>query len=412
MRVSTEELGHGVAARPEPDGSWTVTSSRVDLGWQVRQGLVPGTAVSYRDDLFEVSGRERGEAGFSWRLTPWPEGETVRVVTLLDAARVAAAAATAADEARSRTIRRRLVAVLPLAGLLPRGVQERLQRAHNFPALLATEVSAAHEIGLGGLGVIQLVTAVMSSTAPTQVVRWLIVATPLLIGEGVVRLALAMSQGRPFGSLSTWPITWFERRQPPPDPGSGYRPTTLRCDPAAGVLELATARVRPDWGEDGVLRFRDQVYRLLDKKPGQGRMVYRFALVEPGTPPTLQLLPPPAAPPRGGAEPVLAWVTLPFRIVLMSFAPRELQERWFRARGTSPLVATAASAFTEAFGGVVNLVDRPAGGILTLVDLFFLVEGTVRLTLALARGHGVGSLLGRPFLPLCRRWAEQADPTP
>jgi hypothetical protein len=102
---------------------------------------------------------------------------------------------------------------------------------------------------------------------------------------------------------------------------------------------------------------------------------------------------------------------LTLRIVLFSFAPRAYQEPWFRARGASPLVATAFCALTEALGGAINLVDRPGEGPLWLLDLLFLIEGLTRLVIGLARGRAVGSLLGWPFRPLYRRWVREL-PTP
>jgi hypothetical protein len=243
-------------------------------------------------------------------------------------------------------------------------------------------------------------------------VSWIALLGPVLLLESLLRLWWSATQGEPLGSLLTLPIALLQNRPQPVDPLAAYRPQPVRLDPEAGTLELATDRTRLDWVEDGVLQYRERRYRVVENVPQRGRMVYRLEAVSDDTPVTLRLLPPqaPSSTSLGRGEPGPLGLTL--RILLLSFAPRVYQERWFRARGTSPLVPTTLCALIEAIGGAVNLTQRPAEGPERLLDLLFLVEGLVRLGLVVGRGRAVGSVLGLPFLPLYRRWTGGSPPGP
>jgi len=400
------DLGHGVTVRPQGDGTWVVASDRLGLGLRPRQGRMPGTAVALDGELLEVVEAVHGAAAHHYRLAPWPEGEAARLVDRLDPARVAELAATCEAERSQRARRRLLVALLPLTGFLPGPTQERLQRECNFPAARATVVTALMELAAGAFLVVELAAVRFGDSLLPPSLSWLGLLSALFVPESLIRLWWSLTQAAPMGSLLTLPVALFEPLPPPRDPLADARPQPVRLEPEAGILELATGRSRPDWVEDGVLQYRERRYRLVDKVPDGGRMVYRLESVADDTPVTLQLLPPRPPPPsdRAAGEPGPLGLTL--RIMLMSFAPQAHQERWFRARGTSPVVPTALCAAIEAFGGAVNLVGRPSEGPTRLLDLYFLAEGLVRLALVLGRGRGVGSVFGLPFLPLYRRWTD------
>lgn len=399
-----DDLGHGVVARPDADGTWIVASSRLDLDWRPRQGRVPGTAVALNGELLEVVEAVGGTAAHHYRLAPWPEGEAARVVDRLDPARVAELAATSASERAQRARRHTLVAILPLAGFLPGPTQQRLERECNFPAARATAMSALFELAAGAFLVVQLAAARFGEGLLPPALSWLGMLSALFVPESLVRLWWSLTQGAPMGSLLTLPLALLEPLPPPRDPLADYRPRPVSLDPEAGVLELATDRNRPDWVEDGVLQYRERRYRLVEKLPRRGSMVYRLERVADDTPLTLQLPPSRKPTPRGHVSGEPGPLGLTLRIMLMSFAPRAYQERWFRSRGTSPVVPTVLCALVEAFGGAVNLVGRPSEGPVRLLDLYFLAEGLVRLALVLGRGRAVGSIFGLPFLPLYRRW--------
>ncbi len=402
--AATRDLGLGVVAAPGPDGSLEVSSAALDLEWRPRQGRVAGTAVRFDGTLFEVVNAHLGPDGRRWLLAPWADGEAARVVDQLSAERVAAVAARLTDERRRRAARTGLLWAIPLVGLLPAGIQQRLEREVNFPAAWATVATALAELAGGAFLLFELLAARGGSTLLPPGLLWLApLGLPLFV-EGCVRLAYALTQDAPIGSLLTLPALLLERRPRPRDPRAAHRPEVVLDQADAGVLELATGRSRPDWHEDGVLCYHGRSYRLVDHAPRGGRMVYRFEATADEAAPTLDLAPPPP-PPTPATQPAPGILAQTLRIALLSFAPRRFQERWFTAQRISPLVPTLICAFTEAIGGLVNLGDHAGSGPVRLLDLFFLLEGCGRLAVALGTGRAVGSLLGLPLVPLYRRWA-------
>jgi hypothetical protein len=398
-------LGHGVTATAGDDGSWTVTSLELRLGWEPRGGSLPGTAVAWHDRLWEVVAGGAGDAGECWRLEPWPEGEAARVVATLTDDRVATAAADAEAQRRQRRARGLSVALLPLTGAMPRWLQRRWQRDFGHPAVRATFVSAAVEALLGATGVAQLATVMAGGPwLVPPVLRWAVLLGPVLLLEGLIRLWFTSVQEEPMGAMATAPLVLLEPAPPSAPPAQGCRPAVVREAPDGSELVLATEEPRGDWRPGGVLHFRDRPWRLRERAPGGGRVVYLFEAAEPGSPATLRLAapPPPGPPTAAPGEPSLGALIL--RNLLFAFAPQDLQRAWFGSRGTPVMLPTLATGAVEAFGGVVNLLDGSPAGLLHLLDLFFVVEGVARIALAVGGGGPVGSLLALPFLPLLRRW--------
>ena len=113
--------------------------------------------------------------------------------------------------------------------------------------------------------------------------------------------------------------------------------------------------------------------------------------------------PPGAGRPRRTQGPSLVVLTL--RIAYASMAWRERQERWAGELGLSAAWLTVLGAAAELIGGVVNLARHGGeGSPLLWLDLFFVVEGTVRLLMLAATGRPVGSLLALPLEPLVDRF--------
>ena len=146
-----EDLGNGVYVSPAENGQLVVTSPRLDLGWKVAVGRVPGTAVLWRDQPFEVVARTAAGSRHRWTLRPWPDAGAMREVVPLDSEFVAITAERSAADRRGERNRMGTLLLLPFLGLAPARVQERWQSEWLFPAELATWVSLALE-SLGGGG--------------------------------------------------------------------------------------------------------------------------------------------------------------------------------------------------------------------------------------------------------------------
>jgi len=97
-------------------------------------------------------------------------------------------------------------------------------------------------------------------------------------------------------------------------------------------------------------------------------------------------------------------LTLTVRIAYASMAWRERQERWATELGLRAIWLTVLGAAAELVGGLVNLARHGGEGVpLLWLDLFFVIEGAVRLLSLAASGRPVGSLLALPFEPLVDR---------
>ena len=87
----------------------------------------------------------------------------------------------------------------------------------------------------------------------------------------------------------------------------------------------------------------------------------------------------------------------------VTFGPRADQEQWADHLGVSARWLTVAGAAAELVGGVSNLGRdaTSAGPILVLLDVFLILEGSLRLLSALG-GKPMGSLFGWLLRPLYR----------
>jgi len=401
-----EDLGSGVYASPAPDGHLVVTSPRLDLGWRLARGRVPGTAVVWRDQPFEVVARASAGAGHRWDLRPWQDAAAMRNVVSLDSTTVAATAARAVAERRGARNRLGTMVLLPFLGLAPAKVQKRWEGDWFFPAELATWVSAAVEILGGGVGLIQsLVLFFGGEWFLPPFMRFMTVIGPLMILEAIVRMVLVAADQEPVGSLLGLPLTLFEKTAAPVEPATD--PEVRLFDDDRGVLELVSSVNRVDWGHDGLLPYRDGWYHL-DRARCEGRSwTYRFIrhAGEPAGQRVLRLRPPVAAafvaPREASPAPSILKTTLVTAAVTLG--PRDDQERWAAHLDVSPRWLTVAGAVPELVGGLTNLGRdvSMAGPFLIVLDVFLVLEGSLRLLWALG-GRPMGSLFGWVLRPLYR----------
>ena len=402
-----EDLGHGVFVSPLPGGELIVTSPRLDLELRVAMGQTPGTAVLWREHFYEVIGRAAAGAGDRWVLRLWEQASAMRGVVRLDAEMVSVLEERADTQRRRQRMRMWTMPLLPLLGLAPARLQKHWAEKWNFPAESATWLSTFAEILVGSLGLIQaLALAFGGGWFLPAWLHWAAVVGPLLVVEGMVRLALVAADSEPVGSALGLPLGLLAPRKEP------YRETTApelrRLDESDGILELVSPIFRKDWDGGGILRYRGRVYRL-DRIGQEGRFwVYRFKRC-PDAEPTgtiMHLLPPPGktyVPPHMELEPPSFLRTM-LTTAAVTLGPRSDQELWGAHLGVRPIWLTMMGAAAELVGGLVNLrSDLASTGLLVLVLDFFLVgEGLLRLG-SVATGRPMGSVFGWILRPLYRR---------
>ncbi|MDX2435554.1 MAG: hypothetical protein QNL88_00760 [Acidobacteriota bacterium] len=184
-----EDLGNGVYVSPAENGQLVVTSPRLDLGWRVAVGRVPGTAVLWRDQPFEVVARTAAGSRHRWTLRP-------PVATKFVAPRH-----TAPPPSILRT-----TLVTAAVTLGPRADQERWAATLGVRPRWLTMAGAAAEF-LGGL------TNLGRDAAAGGL--FFIVLDMYLILEGSLRLLSALG-GRPCGSVFGWLVRPLYRSSLPP----------------------------------------------------------------------------------------------------------------------------------------------------------------------------------------------------
>jgi hypothetical protein len=410
-----EDLGIGVYVSPAENGQLVVTSPRLDLGWRVVDGQVPGTAVMWHDEPFEVAARTAAGNGHRWTLRPWPVTGTMRDVVTLDSQFVASTAAKSTTERRGHRNRVGTTLLLPFFGLVPARVQERWQSEWLFPAELATWLSAALELLSGGFGVIQLAALAFGGEwfLPFPL-RFLALVGPLMVGEAMVRLVLVAARSEPVGSVVGLPLLVFETTGGVAAPATV--PEVRSFDRDRGVLELVSPMNRVDWDHDGLLPYRDTWF-ILDRVDREGRSwTYHFVRSEdgPGGRRVLRLHPPvetPFAAPRDASPPPSILKTT-LVTAAVTFGSRAEQERWARHLGVHARWLTMASSAAELAGGLINLGrDAAVGGYFFVIfDVVLIVEGSWRLLSAL-RGRPAGSVFGWIFRPLYRSSLGSVDAT-
>lgn len=394
MDRQKSDLGFGVSVIEGSDLGLEVTSAEVVLPWRPRAGPFVGTAITWGDQVFEALTVERGEAGERWQLARWPEGEVTRNVDSLDAGRIENLVVEAAALKQSQGMRWLLILMSPLAGLMPAPLQKRWEREHNVPAARATVISA----------VLELVPATWWIINPGSILYRFFGL--LLFVEALVRLWSGLSNDEPIGSFLTAPVGWFLR--PPPKAPSlrEERVEVVGWNQDGKNMTLAVSTPRADWVVDGIIRFRDALYRLVDTKFGGDKVAYYFEAVPPETPVTLSLVAPRVEQRRRDSG--RGFLADLGRFIFLAFAPRRFQERLAPTLNLGVRTLTWISAGVEVFGGVVNLMGSTSGDFLIGVDLLIFMDGAWRLVRTAATGKPVGSVFGLPFIAVYERWLRSA----
>lgn len=402
---SGEDLGYGVYASPGADGELTVTSPRLDLPWRVAEGQVPGTAVLWGGNSYEVMRRIVAGSGARWTLRRWDEPTAMRNVFNLDHESVRDVAANAETELRNRRARLWTLFLLPLLGFAPAILQKKWANEWGFAADRATMISAIVEILLGAAGTIQLAAAAFG--AEFFMPPLLAFPGPVLFVFGAARLAMVFGDGEPVGSPVGAPFLLIAPKAG--DVPRSATPTVKLFEGDGGKLVLASPIMRRDWDRDGLLRYRDGLFRL-ERVEQEGRFwVYHFGQGADGGEGerALQLRPPAPAPLRRKAvdEAPPSFVRTTLMTAAMTLGPAADQERWAAEQGIKSAWLTALGAMAELIGGIANL-NHDLGNshaLLILLDFYLIAEGLVRLGSAFI-GRPLGSVFGWLLRPLYRRY--------
>ncbi len=219
---------------PISDGRWTITSA-FPKGWRARRSGTrttaehPGTAVEWDGVLYEVLVVEPAGPGARYRLAPWEDRHTIRVLEPYDDASEERRARGRSDDGRRRRKRRRLLLLSPLAGHAPADVQDRWEHEDDVPASLLTLISALPLFVFGFLCSFSLTIRGIAGVDLLPLPEPVLLVGVYLFVESGFRLSVAWSQGRPAGSLAghaAWEIFRRVRTRmaSAPDPTPSRRP--------------------------------------------------------------------------------------------------------------------------------------------------------------------------------------------
>ncbi len=328
----------------------------------------------------------------------------MRVVMPLDEGTVGSAADAARSSARAAQMRPWLWLLSPFLGFAPAAWQRRWRDTWDFPATLATWLSAFLEVAVGTIGVMELLSA-MAAGEPIfpWLPRPLVYFGLVLFVEGLIRLAQLFSDSGPVGSVFGLVVAVFER-PPPPIADPVPAPSVKAFDETSGLLELVSPIQRRDWEAPGRLPYRGDLFTLEATSRIGERWVYRFARVEVADDEfrAVHRLLPPRSKAAGRSIPdhpgVVETVLLS---VACTMAPRRFQERWAGRFGIRAEWFTVIGATAELIGGLSNLGAGRGGEVSgLLLNLFFVVEALVRMASVVFKGAPLGSLFGLPLAPL------------
>lgn len=173
----------------------------------------PGTAVIWEDDIWEVlEADEMPGFGVQYRLAPWDERHAIRLPLRYCPESEERRRADRQADNRALVIRLVLWATAPASGLLPGHVQERFSRLYGSPFVALACISMILPMIWGTISVLTLVAGTVSPAAVLVLAP--VGAAPLAFGgylfiETLVRFGVAMTDGRPTGSILGVVAYWF-----------------------------------------------------------------------------------------------------------------------------------------------------------------------------------------------------------
>lgn len=285
-----------------PDGRVRLTGPR-PKGWVARRPagpgvpLHPGTAIAWGEGIWEVlSAEENPSGGVLYELAPWDDRHAIRLLLPYDERSETDREADHRDLGRRRGARRVVLLLSPVVGLLPGRVQERLELELGLQATTLTIVSALAPLAAGTFAMLMTAAAgfgpALRAGGPS--VPPFLPLVSFLLPESLIRLAVAVAQGRPIGSLLGIPLYLLARAAglvaPPPSPEPGAAPGEARArsdrylmlEPLLSFLPAADQRsLEQRWGFAPRTWGRRTAWFLL-VYPGFTAPAHAFRLLEQG----------------------------------------------------------------------------------------------------------------------------------
>lgn len=192
--------------------------------------LHPGTAVRWEEALWEVvSASELPGGGASYDLAPWDDRNAIRVLLPYDDASEAEREADHRDLGRRRRARRLVLFLSPVVGLLPGRVQEALGRELGIQPAALSLASIPAPLAAGTFALLMTLAAGFGPGLQLDgpAIGPLLPLVSILFPESFVRVAVAVAQGRPIGSVLGVPLYLLARATGlvgPPPATPGFRP--------------------------------------------------------------------------------------------------------------------------------------------------------------------------------------------
>src|SRR5262245_56167599 len=153
----------------------------------------PGTAVEWDGRVWEVRDAiPAADGSIRYRFAPWEDRHAIRRMERYDAVSEEIREIEHRDRRRDDEKRRLTILLAPLAGLLPRDVQKRMERDFGAPAITMTISSAAPLFVVGFLGLVGVLVGMVGATLPLP--GWLAPPAPIaayLFLESAARLMSA-----------------------------------------------------------------------------------------------------------------------------------------------------------------------------------------------------------------------------
>ena len=193
------ERGGGLILVAARSKSWTARTART-----LTTAEHPGTAVEWDGRVYEVRDAiPCADGSTRYHLSLWEERHAIRRMERYDAVTEEIREIDRRDRLRDHQKRRVAILLAPLAGLLPRDVQKRMERDFGAPSIAMTIASAAPLFVIGFLGTVGILVGMAGATMPLP--RWLAPSPAIAIYlflESAARLMSAVASGEPLGNLA------------------------------------------------------------------------------------------------------------------------------------------------------------------------------------------------------------------
>ncbi|MFI5143585.1 MAG: hypothetical protein ACHQHM_06125, partial [Thermoanaerobaculales bacterium] len=326
-----------------------VSSASLALPWHGRAGRVPGTAVRFAERLWEVVNRQHIAGADRFELQLWPDGEAIRHAACLDAATVEGLTAEHSFSDKRQRQSTALHLLLPLVGLLPARLVNRLGHEHGMDVHRVVIASAVLELAFAALVPLQAVSLIFHDPLLPGRWGWIAVVAAVAGIDAIGRLVYLHATNQPIGSVFTAPLLLVLPREIAKAEAMPM-PFVTAFEHATGMLDLGSPTLRADWHDGGVLEFRGKLYRFVALVSHAAPWVYRFEAL-PGAVaqdlPRLRLTPPQQPAPAALQTEKISILGDALKMTAFAFGPGPLQREWELAHHLPPLALTLASAGLE-----------------------------------------------------------------